>query len=244
MTKSTLGLGTAVAGGVAPVVDLASQVERIAAPLRERVLDLLRREIVELRLRPGQRLVERELVERVGVSRTTIREVLLQLAAEGLVTMIPQKGAIVAAPSEKEASELYEVRALLEGAAAREFAENASAAHIAAFRQAFAAIERSDDDPLAMVQAKDSLYHVLFEGAGNATIKAILESLQARIAVLRVVTMSAPDRPRQSVEEIRAIVEAAERRDAEAAAAAAAFHVRQAAQTLHRQSERTEVSDL
>ena len=56
--------------------DLASQVERVAAPVREQVADLLRREIVELRLQPGQRLVERELIERIGVSRTTIREAL------------------------------------------------------------------------------------------------------------------------------------------------------------------------
>ena len=101
----------------------------MAAPLREQVSDLLRREIVEMRLRPGQRLVERELIKQIGVSRTTIREALRELAAEGLVTTIPQKGAIVAIPSPKEAAEVYEVRALLEGLAAREFARNASAAH-------------------------------------------------------------------------------------------------------------------
>ena len=109
-----------------PGNDLAAQVERVAAPVREQVADLLRREIVELRLRPGQRLVERELIERIGVSRTTIREALRQLSAEGLVTTIPQKGAIVAIPSPKEAAEVYEVRALLEGAAAKECAENAT----------------------------------------------------------------------------------------------------------------------
>ena len=90
------------------------------------ILDVLRREIVEMRLRPGQQLVERELIERIGVSRTTIREALRQLAAEGLVTTIPQKGAIVAAPSAKQAAELYEVRALLEAAIAKEFALSAS----------------------------------------------------------------------------------------------------------------------
>ena len=62
---------------------LASRVERVAAPLREQVLEMLRSEIIELRLKPGQRLVERELIERIGVSRTTIREVLRELAAEG-----------------------------------------------------------------------------------------------------------------------------------------------------------------
>ena len=100
---------------------LAARVSRVAAPVREQVLELLRKEIVEMRLRPGQRLVERELIDSFGVSRTTIREALRGLAAEGLVTTIPQKGAIVAIPSAKAAAEVYEVRALLEGAAAREF---------------------------------------------------------------------------------------------------------------------------
>src|SRR5437763_17205254 len=67
------------------------RVQRVAAPLREQVLHVLRREIVELRLPPGQRLIERELVERLRVSRTTIREALLQLAAEGLVTTVPRR---------------------------------------------------------------------------------------------------------------------------------------------------------
>ena len=105
---------TAIDGSEPDGADLAGQVARVAAPLREQVLDLLRREIVEMRLRPGQRLVERELIQRIGVSRTTIREALRELAAEGLVTTIPQKGAIVAVPSWREAEEVYEVRALLE----------------------------------------------------------------------------------------------------------------------------------
>lgn len=222
--------------------NLASQVARVAAPLREQVLDLLRREIVELRLRPGQRLVERELVEQIGVSRTTIREVIRQLSAEGLVTTIPQKGAIVAIPSPKEAAEVYEVRALLEGAAAKECAQNASEDHLRALRDAFAALERSvaaGEEPRLMLDAKNRLYQVVFEGSDNPTIRGILESLQARIAVLRATTLAAPDRPEQSVAEIRAIVEAIERRDPEAAAAAASFHVRKAATTLFSQLEST-----
>ena len=127
--------------GEAP--DLAPQVERVAAPLRTQVSDILRREIVEMRLHPGQRLVERELIERIGVSRTTIREALRELASEGLVTTIPQKGAIVAIPSPKEAAEVYEVRALLEGLAAREFVDNATELHLEALRQAMSQVARA-----------------------------------------------------------------------------------------------------
>jgi DNA-binding GntR family transcriptional regulator len=212
--------------------DLSSRLERVAAPLREQVLDVLRKEIVENRLRPGQRLVERELIERIGVSRTTIREALRELAAEGLVTTIPQKGAIVAVPSWREAEEVYEVRALLEGAAAREFAERATDAQVAALRGALVAVEESEHDATELLNAKDAFYRVLFDGSGNRTIRQIIESLQARVAVLRASSLQAPDRPRQSVVEIRAIVEAIERRDAEAAAEAASYHVRQAASAL------------
>jgi DNA-binding GntR family transcriptional regulator len=222
------------------VTDLSGQVERVAAPLREQVSDLLRKEIIAMRLRPGQRLVERELIERIGVSRTTIREALRELAAEGLVKTIPQKGAIVAVPSWTEAAEVYEVRALLEGAAAREFAERADDAQVAALRQAWLAVRQGadgddGDDHVGLLTAKGRFYDVLFEGARNATIRQIIEGLQARVAVLRAESLRAPDRPRQSIAEIGAIVDAMERRDPDAAAEAASFHVRQAAQAAFTQ---------
>jgi DNA-binding GntR family transcriptional regulator len=221
----------------ASAADLSVQVERVAAPLREQVLDLLRREIVEMRFQPGQRLVERELVERIGVSRTTVREALRQLVAEGLVTNVPQKGAVVATPSAKEAAELYEVRALLEGLAARQFIANATAAQVAALKASFAAFEESAvaDDPRAMLQAKNRFYDALFAGADNTTVRSILGSLQARVAVLRATSLAAPGRPQESIAEIRAIVDAIERRDADGAADAAAWHVRQAARTAFAQ---------
>jgi DNA-binding GntR family transcriptional regulator len=201
------------------------------------VSDILRREIVEMRLHPGQRLVERELIERLGVSRTTIREALRELAAEGLVTTIPQKGAIVAIPSPKEAAEVYEVRALLEGLAAREFVGNATELHLEALRRAMTQVARAGkkNDADGVLRAKNRFYDVLFDGANNATIRSILGGLQARVAVLRATSLTAPGRPRQSVAEIQAIVDAIERRDGDAAAEAASFHVRQAAATAFHQ---------
>ena len=86
------------------------RVGRVAAPLRDQVLELVRGAILDFRYKPGQRLIERELIEQIGVSRTTIREVLRELDAEGLVTTIPQKGAIVVVPTAEEAADLYDVR--------------------------------------------------------------------------------------------------------------------------------------
>jgi DNA-binding GntR family transcriptional regulator len=85
--------------------------------LREQVVDLIRCAIVEMRLKPGDRLVERELIEWTGVSRATVREAIRELATDGLVRTIPQKGTVVASPSRREAAEIYEVRAVLEGLA-------------------------------------------------------------------------------------------------------------------------------
>jgi DNA-binding GntR family transcriptional regulator len=217
----------------APVDELSLRVGRVAAPLREQVLEVLRSAIVEQRLPPGHRLIERELVEQIGVSRTTVREVLRELAAEGLVTTIPQKGAIVAVPTRDEATELYEVRAVLEGLAARRFVEHASDSQVAALRAAFSDLEqvtRDGDDSRALLSAKDRFYDVLLKGSGNRAIYSILAGLHARVSVLRTTSMSQPGRPERSVEEIRAIVEAVEARDAEAAARACAHHVEQAAE--------------
>jgi DNA-binding GntR family transcriptional regulator len=218
-----------------PTGDLAERVSRVAAPLRERVLEVLQEEILELRLRPGQRLVERELVGRLGVSRTTVREVLRQLAAEGLVTTIPQKGAIVAIPSRRDAAEVYEVRAVLEGLAARRFAERAGPEEVRGLRAAFAAIEeaqRTSAEPLVLLRAKTQFYDALLAGAGNAIARTLLEGLQARVAMLRAATLASPGRPERSLEEIRAIVEAIEAGDPAEAEAASAHHIERAQRTL------------
>jgi DNA-binding GntR family transcriptional regulator len=216
--------------------DLSGRRARVAAPLREQVLALLQQEIVEMRLLPGQRLVERELIERLGVSRTTIREALRQLAAQGLVTNIPHKGVIVSVPSPKEAAEVYEVRAVLEGIVARQFAQKASEDQMQELLRAFDDMEscyrERPDEPMRLLRAKAELYEVLFTGADNATVRSILEGFQARVAVLRTTTMTAPGRPKESLEEIRAIVEAIKRRDAAGAERAIVHHVERAAETL------------
>ncbi|HEY8466993.1 MAG TPA: GntR family transcriptional regulator [Solirubrobacterales bacterium] len=232
-SEQTPALSGDGAAGSAP--DLAHALDRVATPLREQVLRLLEQEILELRLRPGQRLLERELVERFGVSRTTIREALGQLAARGLVTNVPQKGAIVSTPSPKEAAEIYEVRAELEGLIARQFAERATDDQVRQLREAFEAMEesyRKSRDPMELLRSKRALYNVLLDGADNGTVREILESFQARIALMRATTLQAPDRPKKAVEEMRTLVEAIERRDAEAAKQASITHVRNAAQTL------------
>lgn len=211
------------------------RVGRVAAPLREQVLDVIRQAILDFRLRPGQRLIERELMQQTGVSRTTIREVLRQLAAEGLVTTVPQKGAIVFVPTAQEAADLYEVRAALEALAARRFVARATDKQVHRLRKAFRELERVagrvNPELQSILQVKDALDDIILKGSGNAAIRSTLDSLRARVRVLRATSVSQPDRIPAMLKEMRAVVEAAEARDADAIAAACEFHVNQAARS-------------
>jgi DNA-binding GntR family transcriptional regulator len=214
---------------------LELHVKRVAAPVREQVLEQLRDAIVDMRLQPEQRLVERELVELTGVSRTTIREVLRQLAAEGLVETIPNKGMVVASVPLERAAELYEVRAVLEGMAARQFVQRATEAHLRKLKAAFAMIEQAAREPVSvvtMLAAKKAFYDALFEGAANPTIQEIVQGLQARVTLLRRASLVQPGRPAETVREVRAIVQAIERGDPELAAEASVSHVNQAARII------------
>jgi len=208
--------------------NLNLKVGRVAAPLREQVLDVVRQAILDFHYKPGQRLIERELIEQIGVSRTTVREVLRELEAEGLVTTVPQKGAIVVVPSSEEAAELYEVRTALEELAVRQFVERASDEQVAELRATADAFKKIVDEgsyTKALLAAKDAFYDVLLEGAGNGEVRSILNSLQARVRMLRAASMSNPGRGPKIIKELNDLVSAIERRDADAAAAACARHL-------------------
>jgi DNA-binding GntR family transcriptional regulator len=198
------------------------------------VLNVVRQGILDFQLRPGQRLIERELIEQLGVSRATVREVVARLAAEGLVTIIPQRGAIVSVVSADEAADIYEMRVSLEALAVQRFIQRASARQMRELRAAFdelAQIHTSEHQELERLRAKDAFYKVLFEGAASPPLTQMLTILQGRVRVLRATSLSAPGRPEQTTHEIRTIVEAIEAHDAARAAAASATHVRNAATT-------------
>lgn len=212
------------------------QVQR-HAPIREQVASILRDAIVEMRLRPGQVLVERELCEMTQASRPSVREALRQLEAEGLVESHNGKGTIVAEASPELAEHVYQVRAELEGLAAELFARHATDDQIDALVDAFAVVADAarEDNPKAasdVLTAKNGAYDILFEGAGNPMLTQMIGTLQRRVTQLRALTLAQPGRPAQSVQEIGAIVEAIRRRDAAAAREAATFHVHEAARTV------------
>lgn len=212
----------------------SAPVDRVAAPLREQVIAALRAAILDFQLRPGQRLVERELIEQLGVSRTTVREALRELTSEGLVTVVPQRGAVVSAPSLVEAEDLYEIRAVLESILVERFVERATDAQIDrldAAVQHFADTSAQTDDIRVVLDAKDSIYEVLIEGAASPALKNIIEGIQARVRILRATSMGEPGRAGEAADELRLMVDAARQRHASEAAQLCATHVRNAAKT-------------
>src|ERR1700761_359732 len=208
-------------------------VVRPVATLRQQVIDGLRACISDLTFKPGDRLIERELCEMLGVSRTLIREALSQLVAEGLVQIIPHKGPIVAVITKEEAKGLYEVRAVLEALAGRQFTERATNDQRVALMQALkelASIKdlNAEEAILLFLKQKAKFYEVMLDGAGNPVLTEMLRLVHTRVMMLRATTLSQEGRLAQSYDEISAIVDAVMRNDADQAAAACKRHVEQA----------------
>jgi DNA-binding GntR family transcriptional regulator len=195
-------------------------IRRSAAPLRQQVLDELRQSIIAGRLNPGDRLIERELISMMGVSRTVIREALRQLESEGLIAIIPNKGPVVRALTLEEARDLYSIRAVLEGLAARLFVENACDAEIQKLENALVAVGEAYDggDPAHVLDHKNSFYEVLFEGARSPTLSSMIGMLHVRIWRWRAVGLTHPKRSLQRSQEsmsgLRVMLKAIRRRDA------------------------------
>ncbi|MGZ5095713.1 MAG: GntR family transcriptional regulator [Burkholderiales bacterium] len=202
---------------------LPVEIQKLAAPLRLQVLDSLRQGIISGTLAPGARITERELTEMLGVSRTVIREALRQLETEGLVANVPNKGPVVRELSLEEAKDLYSIRAVLEGFAARLFAENANEVDFNTLEEALEAVVTAYDsgDANRVLATKNDFYAILFEGASSQTLSSMLNTLHARIWRWRALGLTHPDRsPERSLESIgslRAVLAAIRQRDGESA---------------------------
>jgi DNA-binding GntR family transcriptional regulator len=203
-----------------------------AAPLRREIETRLRTAIVGGRFKPGDRLIEREMCELLGVSRASLREALRQLEAEELVKIVAHRGPVVSEITVEEAEQLYDVRAMLEGLAARRFAETASDEDIAVLRKAlkaFADVVRGKSS-VPLLTAKAGIYEVLLDRCGNRIAGRMLTQLNNRVGLLRSTSMSQKGRVQNTLAEVTRIVEAIERRDPAGAWQATVEHVTRAAE--------------
>jgi len=189
--------------------------------LTERTTEELRQAILQLRLKSGMRLVERELAEQTRTSRTCVRAALQQLRSEGLVVRNPRGMLTVASVSPDEARQIYEVRAALESAMSRHFVARASDADVAALKTAADDLEVAVQhfDVAGNVAATNRFFDVLIRGSGNAMAHGLLSTLMTRIVYLRRITAehATLEYESETVVLLRRIHSAAAERDADEA---------------------------
>jgi DNA-binding GntR family transcriptional regulator len=193
--------------------------------LSEIVTAELRKDIIDGRYKPGERLVEGRLAESMGVSRIPVREALRGLANEGLVEIRPRHGAVVATLSPDAAREMIEVRAALEGLNARLAARRRAPETITGIQRVLKeAQEKLAEGNIEDLIALNSRFHdVLYDAGNNTVLKELMRSLRERTRVF--FWQSTPDDIRKTWEEHEAILRAVAAGDSELAAMLAERHV-------------------
>lgn len=200
------------------------------APLRRKIAATLRHAIEIGELKPGARLIEKDLCTKLNVSRTSLREALRELQAEKLVTAVP-RGLVVAEIGDEEAANVYRVRAALEGLVAAQFAENADAADVRALESAMGELQdayRSEAFE-RVIAAKKKFYNVICIGANNTVVRDILDHLSARINQLRSTSRLDATRGSESLMELEELARALCAGNPRTARAAAIRHIDAAA---------------
>ena len=201
-------------------------------PLRDVVFETLRDAIIRQVLKPGERLMEIQLADEMGVSRTPVREAIRKLELEGLVVMVPRKGAYVAGVSMKDIHEVYEVRSALEMLAVTLAAERITDEELDALeRQVLRESEEESkkDGSLDNIIYIDSSFHdIIYQAAHNQRLVQFVNILQEQLQRFRAASLARPGRSKTALEEHKKIVEALSERNGELAARLAREHIENA----------------
>lgn len=197
------------------------------ANMTEQVRERLASEIHEGKLLPGDVLDEGAIAERFGVSRTPIREALLQLSAQGLVKIVPRSGIYVARLSIPELFAMFELLAELESICAKLAARRMSAAEIAQLKSAHESASTAVQarDPDAYAQANAQFHAVLYNGCHNSFLKGQIEFIRKRTQVYRQNLFARTARIAISHQDHARVLEAIEAGDSEAAAQQMLEHI-------------------
>ena len=209
------------------------KLERKSISLRHHLQDALREEIVSGRFKPGERLVEQKLCEALEVSRTSLRESLRCLEAEGLLELIPHRGAVVASIGISDTIQIYQIRSELEVLAVRNFIEYANDTNVRDLRSVLDDLktmisENNGYSGTDLLNIKARFYFILYSICQNNILRQMTETLNNRISYLRSVSLSKKGRIEHTLFELECIVNAIERRDAKTAAEAVRNHIEKA----------------
>jgi DNA-binding GntR family transcriptional regulator len=203
-------------------------------PLREVVFETLREAIIGGILGPGERLMEAQLAEELGVSRTPVREAIRKLELEGFVAMIPRRGAYVAGISLKDITDVFEVRGALEALATVLAAERITEKELEELERILvrkAELIEQQNIPL-FIESDIKFHEILYQSSRNQRLIQILTNLQDEVHRFRSVSLAYPGRMREALDEHRKVVEALADRDVARAEALAWEHIENAENSL------------
>ena len=203
-------------------------------PLREVVSETLRDAIASGVLQPGERLMEIQLAEELGVSRTPVREAIRKLELEGFVVMVPRRGTYVADLSLKDINEVFEIRTALDVLAAGLAAERITDEELELLERLLVHIgEYIDNGNMEKIVDADSQFHdILYKASRNDRLVGIINNLREQFTRFRTISIAYPGRLKDTWEEHRRLVEAIAQRNVDVAMQLAREHMENAEQTL------------
>ncbi len=210
--------------------------------LHSYVFNYIRDAILNGSYKPGEALVETRLADELGVSRTPIREAIRQLELEGLVISIPNKGVVVNGVSQQDIDDIYTIRSMLEGLAARWAAQRIDERNLKELEEIVELMgyytRKNDYDQLTQL---DTRFHgVIYEACDSKVLKHLLDNLLRYVERARRGSLKVPMRAHQSFNEHKGIFEAIMKRDAAGAERLMAEHISRAILNLHSHMEQNE----
>jgi DNA-binding GntR family transcriptional regulator len=176
--------------------------------LRERIVARLRRAIITGDLAPKSRLIEPQLARQLNVSRTPLREAIRQLEAEGFVTTVPRFGSFVSEITSQDAEDLYAIRSVIEGLAARQAAESQDDAKRVVLGGILSDLAKRTADYRQYHEISGRFHDVIVELSGNRRLQGIYQSLAQHVSRLRTVSLAVRGRPKISLRGHRRIAAA------------------------------------
>ena len=196
-------------------------------PLRDVVFNTLRQAILKGELEPGERLMEIQLSERLGVSRTPIREAIRKLELEGLVLMIPRKGAEVAKISETSLREVLEVRRSLEELAAELACQRIGERELLDLEEAEEAFAEAiiNGEPMEIAESDEHYHDLIYQATGNSRLVQILNNLREQMYRYRLEYIKDEDKRQILVVEHEHILQALKNHDIQDAKSAVRGHI-------------------
>lgn len=203
-------------------------------PLRDMVFDVLMNAIMQGQLSPGERLLEVQLADEMGVSRTPVREAIRRLELEGFVVMVPRKGAYVAGLSIDDVESVYEIRTALETLAVRLAAQRMETADYEQLDELAGKMQQTwqEGDVDNWVNLDARFHELLYTFSRNERLISMMSNIMEQLSRYRIISLANVEVRQNSLNEHQTLIEALKRRDSDAAADAAAHHIENTKQSL------------